>query len=182
MQKLITAILKTSLMPAAVMIIGKLFGLLISNSLFGLNMYISNEIKGIYTVQLFFTNIQETILANSFSNVLMLLLVGIGFVSYFARYHLYRTTTSNPRTLVKLVKLNLLGWITSNKGGVIETTVWAIFLWFSCIIIITQSINGSSFYWIGIIALLSLISSFWAITNALEIEIKNALPKEKVLY
>lgn len=182
MQKLIIAILKAALLPAAIMIVGKLFGLIIGNSLFGLNMYIGNDNQGLFSVQLFFTNAQETILANSFSNIFMIVATGIGFLSYLMRFRLYQSSLSNPRTLVKLVRLNLIGWITSNKGGIVETTIWATFLWLSTIVVLAQSINGSSMQWTGVIALVVLILSFWSMVNIFEQEIQKALPKEKIIY
>jgi hypothetical protein len=182
MPRLIRVILKASLLPAAILIVGKLLGLVLGNALFGLNMYIGNDLQGIFSVQLFFTSAKETLIANSFSNAIMLLTLSLGFILVFTKFSLYQSSQSNPRTLVKLVKLNLLGWITSNKGGIIDTIVWAIFLWISCIIIITHSIQGSSYEWIGLLATLAFILSFWRIVDIIEKEMQRALPQDKILY
>jgi hypothetical protein len=182
MQRLIIAVLRAALLPAAIMIVGKLLGLIIGNIMFGLDMYIANDIQGLFTVQLFFTDARETFIANSFSNLCMNLSLFIGFIIFYTRYSLYQTSSSNPRTLVKLVKLNLLGWITSNKGGVIEATIWAIFLWSANVIAIIQTLNSSSNIWVGTACAIILVFSFWGIVSLFEKDIQQALPKERILY
>lgn len=182
MQKLIIAILKAALLPAAIMIVSKLFGLIIGNSMFGLNMYISNDIQGLYTVQLFFTNAQETLIANSFSNFVMMMGLLLGFTIFFIRYKLYQVSADSPKTLVRLVRLNLLDWITSNKGGVVSTTIWAIFLWSACIITLVQTLSNGAMLWVAIIASFVLVITFWGMINIFENDLKRHLPEEKFMY
>lgn len=182
MQKLTRVILKSTLFPASLMIVSKIVGLVLVSTIFGLNIYIENNANQLFSVNLYLLNQDKTILANSFSNILMLTTMAIGFAIYYFRYKAYQNTISNPRTIIKLLKLNILGWVTTNNGGIISSVVWGVFLWITCILIIINSTQMYSYNWIGYISSIILISSFWLVIQLIETEIKHAFPEDTFLY
>jgi len=74
MSKLLRRILKISVWPAVLMIAGKLFGIIIANIVYRLDFFIDNQIQGIFSIQLYYTDSNTTILVNSISNLFMIII------------------------------------------------------------------------------------------------------------
>lgn len=180
MSQLIRRLIKTAIFPAALMIVSKVAGLILAVSILNLNVYFANDINGIFSFQIYFLNEGETFIANSFSNAFMILVMAVFTMYFVIRYYVSSTAGKNPRTIVKLVKLNLLSWVTSKSNGFIRAFVWTIFFLASSLIVIASSLNTATFAIIGIASFLVLVVNVWLLIRGFEIDSESIYPKENI--
>lgn len=182
MSKLLKRILKISVWPAVLMIAGKLLGIIIANIAYKLDFFIDNQIQGIFSIQLYYTDTATTLLVNSVSNLFMIIILAVPTIYFIIKTSIYQSTLQNPRTIVKITKLNVLSWITKNDTSFLLIFVWCSFLLVASLIIIAQSIQGISYSWIGGFSAVLAIFSIWGTIKTYELEIDKIYPKEKELY
>ena len=180
MPKLTLNILKNSILPAALLVVGKLLGLFISINIYGLDMYISNEIKGMYSIQIYSLDANQTLLANSFSNAFMLGLIFLVGMFFLIKYQLEVNAKSDPRTLVRLIQLNLYDIVTKSEIQFVKVFVWVAFMSVASLIVLTSSITATTYSFIGIIALALLIFVIWWLVKTFEQEIARMYPKDNL--
>ncbi|GAB4159853.1 MAG: hypothetical protein Fur003_3550 [Candidatus Dojkabacteria bacterium] len=178
MSKLLLKILKNSLTPASLMIASKVLGIFIAVYFFDLPLTISHNATGIFTVELFFDTKEATLLANSISNLTLLLSMTVTGLFIYIKYYLYLRANGNPRTIVKLTKLNLLKWITSKEVGFIRMFTWAFFIFAANAIVASSSISQKTFGWIGISAFASTLLFMWGLVRTFELETATIYPNE----
>ena len=182
MSKLLRRILKISVWPAVLMIAGKLFGIIIANIVYKLDFFIDNQIQGIFSIQLYYTDSNTTILVNSISNLFMIIVLAIPTIYFIIKTSIYQTTFQNPRTIVKVTKLNIMNWITKDDTSFLLIFIWCSFLLVTSLIVIAQTIQGINYSWIGILAGALAIFSIWGTIKTYELEIDKIYPREKELY
>jgi hypothetical protein len=182
MSKLLKLLLKNSLLPSAAMIVGKLLGLYLAISFFDMDVSLGNEIDGLFSVQIYIQNTSDTVLANTISNSFMLSFLLIGYLYYITRYILYKRSTENPKTIVKLTKFNLVKWVTDKNTVFIKILPWGVFLIAGCAIVITSTINKGTSEWLGLLAFFIVIGTIWSLIRTFEIETAKIYPESKEQY
>lgn len=182
MSKLLKQLLKNSLLPAALMIVAKLLGLFLAVKFFDMNVYLGNELQGLFSVQVYIDNSQDTVLANTISNGVMLTLLLIGYLYLITRYLLYSKSTHDPRTIVKLAKFNLVRWVTDKNNVFTRIFCWAIFVLSACAVMITSAVSSSSYSWAGLVAFTWAIFIIWTLIRTFEIETDKIYPKNNPDY
>lgn len=182
MSKLLRRTLKVSIAPAVVMIAGKLLGIIIANVSYNLDFFIDNQIQGIFSIQLYYTDSATTLLVNSISNLVMVLALAIPTLYFIIKTSIYQSTFENPRTIVKITKLNIMNWITKDDTSFLTIFIWASFLLITTLITIAQTIQGTCYDWVGIIAGILAIFGIWGTIKTFEVEIDKIYPKEEKLY
>ena len=182
MSKLLKRILKISVWPAVLMIAGKLLGIIIANVVYRLDFFIDNQIRGIFSIQLYYTDTSTTILVNSISNLFMIVILAIPTIYFIVKTSIYQTTFQNPKTIVKITKLNIMNWITKDDTSFLLIFIWCSFLLVASLIVIAQTIQGTNYSWIGTLAGVLAIFSIWGTIKTYELEIDKIYPKEKELY
>lgn len=178
MSNLLRRALKTSIVPAILMIAGKLFGLFLASILYDLNLQLDNDIAGIFSVQLFYTDATETVLANSVSNLVMISLLVMPVLYYILKTSIYQSSINNPRTIVKMTKLNISKWITKDDSSFLKTFIWSSFLCLASIITIAHSLQGLTYAWIGILAAFLTLFSIWGAIKTFETETAKIYPRD----
>jgi len=112
----------------------------------------------------------------------MLIVIAVPTVYQIVKTAIFQSTFSNPKTIVKIAKFNMIQWITRDDTTFLKIFVWCAFLWLCTGIIIKNVLEGDTFMWIGIIAGgLSLLSGFGAL-KTFEIEIGRVYPDSKKYY
>ena len=185
MSKLLIKMLKISLLPAATMVVAKVVGLTIAVNLFNIQIFIDNEVQKFFSVQILSPIPSDTLLLNSFSNLFLLVVMTSVNAYLLVKYVLYVKTEGNPKTIVKLTKLNLLKWVTDKQTVFLKIFVWILFLLAACAIIITSALQGETYSWIGFTALFITIFFMWGLIRAFETEASKIYPKESndnILY
>ncbi len=170
MSKLLSKFLQSIILPSALLIVSKVTGLYIAVKLFNLDPFIENKPEQIYSLQIYFTNQTEALLANSVSNLTMLLVFSLLTAFFLTRYRLSVLANNNPKILLKINNLNLTSWINNKNNTFLKVFVWTMFLWIVCIKILVDVISQSSFLWIGGIAFIITLISTWVLIRTFEIE------------
>jgi heme O synthase-like polyprenyltransferase len=106
----------------------------------------------------------------------MLLVLGIPTLYMIIRTTILQTATENPRTIAKVVKFNMLKWVTSNNSTFLQIFIWSSFLLISSIITISNSLQGDSYPWVGITGGVLSLLSIWGLMKTFEIETDKVYP------
>jgi len=182
MLKLLKRALKVSLAPAVLMIVVKFVAVFGVAYFQDFDYTIGNNFLGLFTVQVYFNSPTVTTYVNSISNFFLLLAIGIPTFYLHIKEFYYRKAQGNPKTIVKLTKLNLLKWITSQKSGFLNAFIWTCFLWITSAIIISSTLNSGTYLWIGVISALGIILSAWGLLTTFELETARIYPEDKHGY
>lgn len=179
MSKLLLQILKISVLPAALMISSKAAAMYLAIRFFDITLYIDDRIESFFTVQLYIDNFEEAQLVESISNLAMLVtMVGV-FGYIMLRYTLYERSRNDPRTIVKLTKLNLTKWVTSKDTIFLKIFVWSLFVLITCAVVISSTLKGMTYLWIGGTAFMVIILTGWALIRTFESEVGKVYPTER---
>lgn len=182
MSKLLRRALKISIVPAILMIVGKFLGIFVTSVLYDLQFNIDNDISGIFSVQIYFTDQATTLFVNSISNLSMVLLLLLPIVYFIIKTYLYDAAHNNPKTIIKMTRLNLLNWITKNDTSFLKTLIWCTFLWLATAITITHSIQGNTYSWVAItVGIVALLVTLFTI-KTFELETDKIYPIEKKYF
>lgn len=182
MSKLLKRALKISIVPAILMIAGKFIGIFATSALYDLQFSIGNETNGLFSVQIYFTDQTTTLFVNSVSNLVMVLFIALPIIYFITKTYIYQTAAENPKTIVKMTKLNLLNWITKKDTSFLTIFIWCAFLWLACGIAIVQTIQGSTYLWIGIASgVIVLLATLFTI-KTFELETGKIYPSEKKYF
>lgn len=98
---------------------------------------------------------------------------------YLPQIYLYTRSADDPRTIVKLTKLNLVKWITDKNSVFLKVFVWVLFLLASDAVIIANTLRGETYSWIGVTAFVTGILFMWALVRTFEMEIEKLYPTDK---
>lgn len=164
------------------MVAAKFLGILGVSSLYNLTYYIDNQIEGIYSVQICYTDPSSTIFVNSISDIIMIAMLAIPTFYLITKTLLYQTTLQNPRTIVKITKLNLLRWITKKGTSFLQIFIWASFLIVSSAITVAHSVQNNAYGWTGTIAFVIGILAIWGTMKTYQLETDKIYPKENIYY
>jgi hypothetical protein len=182
MSKLLKRALKISLTPAILMIAGKAIGIMLPSAIYDLEFLIENNIEGLTTVQIVFTDSNVTLFVNSISNLTMLLFLAVPTFYFIIKTSIYQTTLQNPKTLVKITRFNILKWITKKDVTFLHIFIWTAFLTIASIIIIAHTLQGLTYTWVGVSAGVASLLSIWATIRTFELETAKIYPKENSYY
>lgn len=182
MSKLLRKALKSAILPASLLVTGKFISVFFLISYFGSSFFLTNEVINLFSIQLFVEDYKTALYINSYSNLFTLLLIAIPTLYMLIRITLFKSAQENPRVIVKLTKLNILKWVTSQNSNLITVIIWTLFLWITTGIIIASLLDQQTFSWIAVFAsILSLISAF-GLLRTFESEIDRIYPEEKNNY
>lgn len=182
MSKLLKRALKISIVPAILLIAGKFLGILCTSIIYNLNFQISNDLNGIFSVQIFYADASTTLFVNSISNLVMVLFVALPLVYFILKTYLYHTALNDPRTIVKMTRFNMLKWITSKDTSFLTIFIWCAFLWIASGITIAHTLQGNTFQWVGILAGAIVLTTTLFTIKTFEIETDNIYPAEHKYY
>jgi hypothetical protein len=176
MSILLKKALKLSILPAILMIAGKFVGIMALIISYNLQFEVGNEVNGIFSTQIYLSDEYYTMFVNSISDLSMILILAIPAIYMIIRTTILQNTMNNPRTIAKVVKFNILKWVTSNNTTFLKIFIWTAFLLISSIIVISNSINGQSYLWVGIVAGILSLFSIWGLIKTFEIETDKVYP------
>lgn len=182
MSKLLKRALKISLTPAILMIAGKFLGIMIPSIIYDLEFFIQNEAQGLLSIQILFTEGNITLFVNSVSNLTMLLFLAIPTMYFIIKTSIYQTTLQNPRTVVKITRLNIIKWITKRDTSFLQIFIWTAFVTIASIIVILHTLQSQTYDWIGISAGVIPLLCIWGSIKTFELETDRIYPKENNYY
>ncbi len=164
------------------MIAGKALGIFLVSAKYGFPLELGNDINGFFSTQIYFEDSQVTQFVNSMSDLIMLIVIAVPTLYQIVKTFLFQSSLSNPKTIVKIVKFNMIQWITRDDTTFLQIFVWCAFLWLCTGLIIKNSLEGDTYTWIAYISgSLSLLSGLGAL-KTFEIEISRVYPDSKKYY
>lgn len=176
MSVLLKKAIKLSILPAVLMIAGKFIGVISLIIAYNFQFEVGNELNGIFSTQIFLADQTQTLFVNSISDMAMLVVLGIPTLYMIIRTTILQSATENPRTIAKVVKFNMLKWVTSNNSTFLQIFVWTTFLLIASIITISNSIQGDSYTWVGVAGGVLTLFSLWGLIKTFEIETDKVYP------
>jgi hypothetical protein len=182
MSKLIKRALKNSIIPAILMIAGKVFGIFFVSAIYTLSFEIGNDLNGFFSTQIYFEDSSTTLFVNSFSDLSMVIFLALPTIYFIAKTAIFQTTIDNPKTIVKVARFNILQWITRDDTTFLKIFIWNAFLWVGCSIAVVNALQNSTYSWVGILAgVLAFICGYGAL-KTFELETDKVYPDRKRYY
>jgi len=176
MSILLKKALKLSILPAVLMIAGKFIGIMSLIISYNLQFEVGNEINGIFSTQLFLGDDKITLFVNSISDFTMLLLLAVPTLYMIIKTTVLQKAKNNPRTIAKMVKFNILKWVTSNTSTFLQIFIWTSFILISSVIVITNTLQGDTYQWVGITSGVLSLFSIWGLIKTFETETNKVYP------
>lgn len=181
MSKLLPKILNAAIFPAALMIVGKILGMILANRIYGLDWGIQTNTGGLFSVEIVYPDLSSAILCNTFSNLVMVLCLSIGTGLLLFQGTYLNTSRQNPKVLVRLMQFDFIMWLTESSIVFPRLFVWIAFLWISTIILIAQSLQGMLYTWVAIASFIISVVCSWIAAQSFEQELITILPEHDKL-
>lgn len=176
MSILLKKALKLSILPAILMIAGKFLGVMALIIAYNLQFEVGNEINGIFSTQIFLPDDSSTIFVNSLSDMMMIIALGVPTLYMIIKTTILQSAKDNPRTIAKIVKFNILKWVTSSNSTFLKIFIWTCFLLISSIISISNTLQGDSYIWVGSFGGIITLLCIWGLIKTFEIETDKVYP------
>lgn len=154
MSKSLIKLIDTALIPAAVMICGKVVGLCFANTVFKLNWGIVTNPSNFFSVNIEYATLAEQITATSYSNLIMFLFVFIGFMFILIRALYFNSSHISPSLVAKLATNNLLNLITDSFEIYRKASIWLVMLWIALFALLINVIIGKAYPWTGVLCIM----------------------------
>ena len=176
MSKLLLKILKSSIMPASLMVVAKVLGITIAVATYGFPLEIMHD-NQIFSVQLLLQDYGQAFVTNSIASAFLLISMNVTALIVYAKQNLYLQTRGNPRTILKFTKLNILNWITRPDNGFVGVFIWTLFLLATNAITIVESLTGTIVPLLGVFAFVSTVMFIWGLVRTFEQETATIYPR-----
>lgn len=177
MSKLLRKILKAAVFPAALMIVSKLAGLALANKVFDLGWELETNVGSLFSVRVSYADTGSVIISNSYSNLAMYIGMLLGSSIILFQAYFLHSSHQDPRVLVKLMDINFLVWLTDSENLFPRLAVWLAFLWGTTLILITQTIQGMTYPWVSISALIVTVIATWLGIKDFERDLHTIIPE-----
>lgn len=174
MSKILRNLLKGVIFPASLLIILKAVGIYLATILYNLQIFIETRASGpFFSIKFFFLEKEETLLANSFSNILIYTTFSIITTYILIKYSLLVISGRNPKMLIKLHNVNLLKWVSHKSNTFIRVLIWIFFTWIIQILITIDAFQGQTYSWLPPINFLVAIILSWIAIRIFETKMEN---------
>lgn len=181
MSKLLRKTLSAAILPAALVIVSKVVGMSLANSLYDLDWSIQTNTGNIFSVQVVYPDMASAVLCNSFSNLLMIIVLTVGLVILLLQSRYLNAAHQNPKVLVKFIQFDFVMWLTESSSIFPRLAVWTAFLWIATVVTIAQALQSMTYSWVAIMGLVSAVLITWAAAREFDKEIRTILPENGTL-
>lgn len=182
MSKLLKRALKLAILPACLLVVGKFVSVFTLIALNQIDYTIETTSSNLFSVQVYLQSTNDVVVVNSYSNLATLILIAIPTFYIILRKVFMFSAQDNPRTIVKLTRLNILKWVNSDKTPILNLAIWTVFLWIISSITIAASLTLTTHTWIGITAGIIAILSAWGLIRTFELETDKIYPRDRKPY
>lgn len=152
----LTKLIDLALLPAALMVVGKFVGLIVTIQIFALPWALRDVPDSIFSLRPVLLP-ADAILASTYSDAFMYVIISIGFSFVLAKATHFHETHIRPSLLVKLSNHNLLGLVQSSFDVYHAAAVWSVFLWLTSIVVWFNALIGRTEAWVAVIVFISTI-------------------------
>lgn len=153
MSKSLVKLIDASLIPAAIMICGKVAGLWFANSVFKLEWGVVTDPNNFFSVKIVYATIADQIIATSYSNLIMYLTLLLGLTIVLVRALYLSSSKISPRMLARLATSNLLHLIEDSFEVYYKASIWIILLWLAQAALLINVVIGRAYAWTAVLTL-----------------------------
>lgn len=170
--KSLIKLIDEAILPAVILIVVKLLGLIASSHLFNFQFTIKNGdfLKILPSIQ--FANPLDYLKAENYSNLLMFTVTALGTAYVLVRAHFFHESHITPKLQAKLISFNLEWLIAPTYHLYHQATIWLIFLWLTVGFLTLSSVLGTTFPQIAIVAFIIAANFSWMFVMDIEKEIE----------
>jgi len=185
MTRTLIKLIDSSLLPAGILICGKIIGIVITNWIFNLNFGIVSDPNNFFSISLIYENEASQIISVSYSNLIMYMFLFIGFSVILYRALFLHSSHISPTMLSKLASNNLLNTIANSFEIYYSASIWLIMLWLAFGIIFVNSLIEKSYLWTAsltfVTTLISTVLILRDVTKEIYLAKKNIKYGEEIL-
>lgn len=157
MSKSLIRLIDAALVPAAIMICGKVLGIAVVNTIFNLEWGILSDPNDFFSIQIVYASQEDQIVATSYSNLIMFLSILTGFLVVLIRALYFSDSKISPQMIARLATNNLLNLITDSFEIYYKATVWLAVLWLSLLALLFNVFLGTAYPWTGALSFMCAI-------------------------
>lgn len=149
-------IIDAALLPAAIAIVTKLFSVVLLLNIFGIPWSFSTNSESLFNIS---ENIPSKYLVEiiSYSDLITYIVIAIGFSTRLIQAIFFHRTHIKPSLIIKLAQKNMLSLIQGSYEIYNKAFVWLIFLWLINVIILINTLNNVTHFWIFLVCTISTI-------------------------
>lgn len=180
MSRSLVKLVDFSLLPASLLVVGKVIGLYISINYFELEWGLETIPNSFFSVRPILYS-KDIILASTYSDIIMFVIIVLGYSIVLIQAVLLHNSHISPSVVAKLATYNLLGLVKSTFELYHKAAIWSLFLWLSNILIVLNVVSNKTELWVLIFSIsVSLILSVFLLKDvASEIELSKKSISEK---
>lgn len=149
MSKSLVKILDFSVLPAAVLVVTKLLGILLVTNIFNIAWSIRDYTGSIFAVTTVL-NHDDVITVTAYSDLFMFVIIAIFFSGAVFRTIFLHSSHASEKVILSLAKRNLLNLLKDSYTVYTQASAWWIFMLLTNVIVWVNYLTGKSFLWIGI--------------------------------
>ena len=170
--KSLVKLIDEAIIPAVILIVGKMLGLLAAIFFLRLPFTIANgEILKILP-SVHFANLADYTIAENYSNLAMFTVAAFGTILVLVRAHFFHQSHIHPRLHAKLAYLNLESLVVPSYHLYHQAAIWLIFLWLSVAFLIISTIFSVTYPQIAIVAFVMAANFSWVFAIDVEKEVE----------
>lgn len=153
MSKSLIKLLDNALLPAALMVVSKFIGILLTIQLFNISWTVQETPNNVFAFQTILSS-QDALLVTSYSDLFMFTVLAFGFTVHILRAVFLHKSHVSLDLLTRLAHKDLLNLLKSSYEIYHGASVWLLFMWVTSILVLSNVINNFVFSWIGPVVLL----------------------------
>lgn len=143
-----------ALLPAAVLVVGKVAGLVFAAAIFQLPWTLDQLPGSLFAVEPILAS-EDVITASTYSDLIMFMLIAIGFSAILVQATHFHDTHIKPSMLVRLSNNNLLGLVKSSFDIYHAAAVWLLFLWVTSGVVWINIALTRTEVWVGLVVVVA---------------------------
>lgn len=166
--KILLKLIDETIVPAILIIASKIIGL-------ALVVWAKNlpwDFRGFVIPAFSFYSSTDYLVANSWSNLFMFATITAFLILTLTRAHIFHDTHISPFLTLKLLTLNLTGFLTTSFDIFHRAIVWLSYSWLTTLLILIQAYLGLCYFWIALLCLGFCVLFTWFFILDIEREVK----------
>lgn len=156
MSKSLVKLVDNSLLPAAIMIIGKFVGIVLTIQIFNLPWSIKEYTNNMFSLSTV-VEAGDVNTVYSYSDLIMYFLIALFFTAVIIRAVYLHSSHIKPTLVAQLANKNLLSLIQNSYEIYHSAVIWLLFTWIANVIIIINALSGKTFGWVAIATTLTSV-------------------------
>ncbi len=166
--KILLRLIDETIIPAVLVVVTKVISMWLVTVVFGIDWQLSLSVtsRGIE-----FASREGLLMVNSYSNLIVVLVLGIGLVWLLAQAYHFHETHISPSFTLRLLSLNLTRLITSSVEIYHKALVWLSYLWLVVVVSLVHTLLDISYGWVTGVSFAIAAFLTWLFVNDLEREL-----------